>query len=373
MRTTVAIQRCFEYDPEEIEKHIAWLYKESYGPDPAGKKILLKPNILSDDEPLIATTTHPAVVEAVINYLQSRGATVLVGDSPTFDNRKFTGEKCGIRQVVDKCGATWVRFNEAAITRRVGTTEIKITALITQADLIISLSKLKNHELMILSGAIKNIFGFVPAFNKALQHVKYPDRYKFGEFFVDLEETIKPHFHIMDGIVAMEGPGPGNGYPKKVNVLLASVNPLALDIIASRILGYNPLDIPTNKIALERGILLKNVEDIIIKGADPETIVVRDFKRINKGGEAGILIKYLKKKIPVLRRLSKRPVFNSKLCIGCLKCIDICPVKILNYDYKRKNKVLVDETKCIHCYCCQEVCRERAVEIKRKVFCTFFR
>jgi uncharacterized protein (DUF362 family)/NAD-dependent dihydropyrimidine dehydrogenase PreA subunit len=368
MGSIVAVQRCFEYDPGEIEKHIAWLYTESEGPDPAGKTILLKPNILSDDEPLNATTTHPAVVEAVINYLQTRGATVLVGDSPTFDTRNFTGEKCGVRQIVSKCGATWVRFNEASVTRKVGTAEIKITALITKVDLIISLSKLKNHELMIISGAIKNIFGFVPGYNKAMQHVIYPGRYKLGEFFVDLEEAIKPDFHIMDGIVAMEGPGPGNGYPKKVNVLLSSVNPLALDIIASRILGYDPLDIPTNRIALERGILLKNIDDIIIKGTDPETIVVRDFKRIDKGGEVGILYKFFKKKIPFVRRLNKRPVFDSKLCIGCSKCIDICPVKVLHYDNNKKNRIIVEEAKCIYCYCCHEVCREGAIEIKRKVF-----
>jgi len=368
MSPTVAVRRCFEYDPAEIAKHIAWLYMESNGPDPAGKKILLKPNILSDDEVFKATTTHPVVVEAVIRYLQSRGATVFVGDSPTFDTRNFTGEKSGIRQVVKKCGATWVRFNETAISMKVGTSGIKITELVTKVDLIISLSKLKNHELMILSGAMKNIFGFVPGFNKAMQHVKYPDRYKFGEFFVNLEEAIRPHFHIMDGIIAMEGPGPGNGYPKKVNVLLASVNPLALDIIASRILGYNHLDIPTNKIALKRGILLKNIDDIIIKGTDPETIVVRDFKRIDKGGEAGIIFKYFKKKIPFIRRLNKRPVFDSKLCIGCSKCIDICPVKILRFDNKKKNKVLVNDARCIHCYCCHEVCRERAIEIRRKVF-----
>ena len=128
MSSTVAVQRCFEYNPEEIAKHIAWLYKESNGPDPAGKTILLKPNILSDDEPNKATTTHPAVVEGVIAYLQSKGATVLVGDSPTFDTRKFTGEICGIRQVVSKCDATWVRFNESAIIRKVGTSEIKITS-----------------------------------------------------------------------------------------------------------------------------------------------------------------------------------------------------------------------------------------------------
>jgi len=368
MGSIVAVRRCFEYNPEEILKHIEWLYTEGNGPDPGGKKILVKPNILSDDDPVKAITTHPDVVEAVIRYLQSRGATVFVGDSPTFDTRKFTGEKSGIRQVVDKCGATWVRFNDAAIVRKVGTTSIKITALVAKVDLIISLSKLKNHELMFFTGAMKNIFGFVPAFNKAMQHIKYPDRYKFGKFFVDLEEVIKPDFHIMDGIVALEGPGPGNGYPKKVNVLLASVNPLALDIIASRIVGYNPLEIPINKIALERGLLLKNINDIIIKGTDPDTIVVKDFKRIVTGGETGIILKYFKDKIPFLRRFDKRPLFDSKLCTSCSKCIDICPVKTLRFDNIKKNKVLVNDAKCIRCYCCHEVCRERAIEIKRKVF-----
>jgi uncharacterized protein (DUF362 family)/NAD-dependent dihydropyrimidine dehydrogenase PreA subunit len=368
VESTVAIRRCFEYNIEEVTKHVAWLYQESYGPDPLGKKVLLKPNILSDDDPVKAMTTHPVVVEAVIRYLQSRGATVFVGDSPTIDSARFTGEKSGIRQAVDKCGATWVRFNDAAITRKVGASEIKITAQVAKVDLIISLSKLKNHELMIFSGAMKNIFGFVPGFNKAIQHLNYPDRHKLGKFFVDLEETVKPHYHIIDGIVAMEGPGPGNGYPKKVNVLLASVNPLALDIIASRIVGYDPLDIPTIKIAMERGSLLSNMEDIVITGPDPDTIIVKDFKRIYKGGEAGIIFKHLKRNLPFVRRFDKKPVFNRKLCNSCSKCIDICPLKILCFDDRKQNTVLVDEARCIRCYCCTEVCREGAIEIKRKVF-----
>jgi uncharacterized protein (DUF362 family)/NAD-dependent dihydropyrimidine dehydrogenase PreA subunit len=368
MGPIVAIRRCFEYTPEEIDKHIAWLYVESQGPDPEGKKILVKPNILMDVDPVEAMTTHPVVVESVIRYLQSRGATVFVGDSPTIDNAKFTGEKCGIRQVVEKSGATWVRFNDAYITRKVGNNEIRITAHVAKVDLIISLSKLKNHELMIFSGAIKNIFGFVPGFYKAMQHVNHPDRNRFGKFFVDLEEAVKPHFHIMDGIIALEGPGPGNGYPKKVNVLLASVNPLALDIVASRIVGYDPLKIPTNRIALERGSLLRSTEDITIKGPDPDTIVVRDFKRIYKGSEAGIILKYLKRKILFLRRFDKRPLFDSTLCTGCSKCIDICPLKILCLDGKKKKTVLINDTKCIRCYCCFEVCTDRAIKIKRKVF-----
>jgi uncharacterized protein (DUF362 family)/NAD-dependent dihydropyrimidine dehydrogenase PreA subunit len=368
MDSTVAIQRCFGYDPDEILRHIAWLYIAGNGPDPAGKKVLIKPNILSDDDPATAVTTHPVVVEAVIKYLQSRGATVFVGDSPTFDTAKFTGEKSGIRQAVNNCGATWVRFNSSTVSRKAGAADIKITAVVNEVDLIISLPKLKNHELMFFTGAMKNIFGLVPAFNKVMQHIKYPDRFKLGKFLVDLEEAVHPDFHIMDGIVAMEGPGPGNGYPKNVNVLLASVNPLALDVIASRIVGYNPLDIPTNKIALERGRLLKNLDEIIIKGADPESLVVEDFKRIVTGGATDIVLKFIKNTIPFIRRFDRRPVFNSNLCTGCAKCISICPVKTLHFDKNNTNTVLLRDSECIRCYCCHEVCRERAIEIKRKVF-----
>jgi uncharacterized protein (DUF362 family)/NAD-dependent dihydropyrimidine dehydrogenase PreA subunit len=370
MKSIVAIQSCFEYDPDEVLKHIDRLYSEGNGPDPSGKKVLVKPNILSDEDPVRAVTTHPVVVEAVIRYLHSRGATVFVGDSPTFDNDKFTGKKSGIRQVVENNGATWVRFNGAAVTRKVRGSSIKITALIEEVDLIISLPKMKNHELMIFTGAVKNIFGLVPAYSKVFQHAKYPDRFSLAKFFVDLEETIKPHFHIMDGIIAMEGPGPANGYPKKVNLLLASTNPLALDIVASRIVGYDPSKIPTNKIGLERGVLLNDIDDIIIKGIDPETVSVKDFKRIITGGTSDILLKYLKKRIPVIRRFDKRPFFYSDLCISCAKCINICPYNALSFDKTRKNTVLINDPKCIRCYCCQEVCMEGAVKIERKIFST---
>lgn len=151
-------------------------------------------------------------------------------------------------------------------------------------------------------------------------------------------------------------------------MLLASVNPLALDIVACRIIGYNPEKIPVNRIALSRGRLLKSIDDIIIMGTDPETIVIADFKQIISGNGSGILFKFLKSKIPVMRRFDKRPLFSSNLCISCAKCIKICPYNALRFDSKNRNTVLIDDPKCIRCFCCHEVCMERAVEIKRKVF-----
>jgi uncharacterized protein (DUF362 family)/Pyruvate/2-oxoacid:ferredoxin oxidoreductase delta subunit len=368
MDAVVAVRQCNTYDPEELLKHIEWLYDEAEGPAPAGKKVLLKPNILSDSDPQKAITTHPAVVEAAIRFFQSRGAEVLVGDSPTFDNGKFTGEKCGIRQITEKCGAAWVRFNESSVVRQTGNSQVKVTSWIEEADILVSLPKMKNHELMYFTGAMKNIFGFVPDMNKALQHVKYPNRESLAEFFVFLEEAIRPHFHIMDGIIAMEGPGPANGYPKNVNLLLASANPLALDIVASGALGYDPVNIPVNRVALRHGKLLKSPSDIIVKGADPMLIKVEDFRRIKTGRVNGIIIRYLKNKAPLLRKLDKRPIFLSGTCISCEKCINICPVSALTFEKDVKNTVLIADRKCIRCYCCHEVCPEAAIEIRRKIF-----
>lgn len=366
MDSVVAIRKCSEYNLEEVQGHIKWLYEEATGPDPSGKKVLVKPNIISDVSPDKAVSTHPVVVEAVIRYLQSRGATILVGDSPTFDNRLFTGKLSGIRQVTENCGAHWVRFNKSSIKKTVGSGLLEITDLVDEVDLIISLPKMKNHELMIFTGAIKNIFGLVPGFTKVFQHLKFKDKYGLAGFLLDLEEVLRPQFHIMDGIVAMEGPGPGNGFPKKAGILLASSNPLALDIAASTIAGYDPMSVPTNKIALERKKLLRKVDDIIYKGPEPESLIIRDFKRITTGGEAGIIFKNFRSKLPLFLRLDRRPVFNSDLCISCLKCVKVCPVKALKLHEKKKNTIIINDKICIQCYCCQEVCLDRAIEIRRK-------
>jgi ferredoxin len=248
----------------------------------------------------------------------------------------------------------------------VGSAPVKVAHIINEVDFIINLPKLKTHELMLFTGAIKNIFGLIPSINKVLFHTKFPDRNKLAGFFVDLEEAVKPQFHILDGIVSMEGPGPGNGFPKKTGILMASVNPLALDITACTIIGYDPMVIPTNRIAMERGKLLRNSDEIVYRGVNPETLLIKNFRKISGGGGAGIVMRYLKKKISFLRRFDKIPVFDPGLCTSCMKCVNVCPVEALTADKTKKNTILLDNKVCIRCYCCHELCRDRAIEIKRR-------
>ena len=106
--------------------------------------------------------------------------------------------------------------------------KIRVAAITDEVDLIISLPKFKNHELVYFTGAIKNTLGLVPGFSKGKQHALHQDRSKFGEFLVDLNEAVTPDYFLMDGIMGMEGPGPGRGFPVEIGLLFGSTNPLVL-------------------------------------------------------------------------------------------------------------------------------------------------
>jgi uncharacterized protein (DUF362 family)/Pyruvate/2-oxoacid:ferredoxin oxidoreductase delta subunit len=369
MNSKVSVRSCEIYDLHEVYDLISDIYKNTEGPDVKGKLVLLKPNILSDLDPSRSVSTHPVVVEAMIRLMQSKGATVLVGDSPAVHRKGFRPDKSGIAKVCDTTGAEWVDFTVNPSEAKVGRRNIKIAAIVNQVDLIISLPKLKNHELMYFTGAIKNTLGLVPGFNKAMQHGIYRDRNGFGEFLVDLIEAVTPDYFLMDGIIGMEGPGPGSkGIPVSTNVLIGSVNPLALDMTASRIAGYNPMVIPTSKTAFFRKRWLSSEDEIVYDGPDINSLVKHDFKRIPISGNSTAGLRFILGRTKLGRRLERRPVFLHDECTGCRKCVDICPSDaIVQHPSNNKHIVLTDE-KCIRCFCCAEACNDKAVDVKVRLF-----
>ncbi len=368
MNTKVAVRNCKEYDVNQVIYLISDIYKKTEGPDVQGKRVLLKPNILSDDNPAKCISTHPVVVEAMIRFMQSAGATVLVGDSPAVHTQKFRGEKSGIFKVCEATGAEWVDFMLNPIEKKLRKGKIRVASVVDQVDLIISLPKFKTHELVYFTGAIKNSLGFVPGFTKAKQHALHQDRNKFGEFLVDLSEAVTPDYFLMDGIIGMEGPGPARGLPIGIGLLLGSTNPLALDMIASKIAGYDPMVIPTSRIAFFRKNWLKPEEEINYDGPEISKIIRKDFKRVPVSNSNNIALQFVMKRIKFLKKLERRPVFIHENCTGCQKCVNICPVQAIQPLPAKKTYILLTDRKCIRCFCCSEVCADNAVEIRRKVF-----
>ena len=186
MNNKISVRKCEEYDLDKIYELISDIYEKTEGPDVNGKRVLVKPNILTDDDPAKCISTHPVVVEAMVRFLQAKGATVLIGDSPAVHTSKFRGEKSGIYKVCETTGAEWIDFMSDPVEISLNKGKIRIAAIAKQVDLIISLPKFKNHELVYFTGAIKNTLGLVPGFSKAKQHALHQDRSRFGEFLVDL-------------------------------------------------------------------------------------------------------------------------------------------------------------------------------------------
>jgi uncharacterized protein (DUF362 family)/Pyruvate/2-oxoacid:ferredoxin oxidoreductase delta subunit len=368
MNNRISVRKCNNYDLHEIYNLISDIYSSTGGPDPKGKRVLLKPNILLDQDPARCVTTHPVVVEAMIRFLQTNGATVTVGDSPSVHTKGFLPEKSGIMDVCKRTGVEWVDFREKWCELKLRKTSIRIASAAVESDLIISLPKFKNHELVYITGAIKNTLGLVPGFVKGKQHALYQSRNSFGEFLVDLNEAILPHYFFMDGIMGMDGPGPGQGMPKKAGLLIGSTNPLILDITAARISGYDPMLIPTNKTAFFRKVWMKDENDIAYDGPEISQIRVNSWVKIPVASNTNISMQFVIKRIKPLRKLERRPVFIHESCTGCLKCVKICPVNAIKPHQVKENWIVLNDSKCIRCYCCAEVCTDKAVKIRRKVF-----
>ena len=354
--TKVAIAKCENYELNEVKKAINILIRNTDFPEVKGKKILLKPNVLSDAEPDKAITTNPVVLKAIIQILKEKEVKeILVGDSPANHHKNFKPTGCGLYQVCEEENVEWIDFTISPIKKKLDIVNqnIYMCKIIDEVDMVFSLSKFKTHTLMLTTGSVKNIFGLVPNLRKSQQHVLHPSRGSFAKMICGLFKEAKVTYTIMDAIVGMEGAGPGNGDPIKVNKLIGSNNALAVDIAQATMMGYDPMDIPIISCGLENRITsLTSIDDIEYPLYNANSLIMKDYNRI--GGYVS------NNEIDNEYMLRPTPIFNPDKCIKCMKCVNICPAKAL----VMKDKIIIDVDKCIRCYCCHEVCPVDAIDVK---------
>ncbi|MDY7028979.1 MAG: DUF362 domain-containing protein [Spirochaetota bacterium] len=371
MKQIVAVQQCVSYDPERLIGALRTAVGLAGGFDVADKRVLLKPNILRDAPVNKAVTTHPEFVRAAIRLCRELGAAeIMVGDSPGVHLANFRGTSCGIHQVVEEEGAVWVDFSgpkyRVPVPEPYLEKEFILTGALQEVDAVISLPKLKTHQLMGYTGAMKNLFGLLPGYAKAAFHVKYPGRDDIGRMIVDLVSAVKPHYALMDGIVGMEGPGPGNGYPRSVGLVAVSSSLLALDMIAAEFIGYRWNDIPSNRFGAERLDGIGSPDDIEVRGAALEELRPKNFQRIEEN-RPGVLLRILLRFSFIRRieiRMRPRPVFDHDKCILCGECVAICASRALAFEGSGEDRrVVIQYKQCIRCYCCHEVCPADAISI----------
>ena len=374
----VVLIRCESYDYPAVLAAVKRGIDILGGPDIFAKSsetILLKPNMLAADVPEKSTTTHPAVFKAVAEVFAATGAHLTCGDSPAFGSTIGTAAKCGIAQAAKEAGVELKDFKdrcEKLFPGGIQNKKFTLAQAVVDSDGVISLPKLKTHGFAKTTGAIKNQFGCIPGLLKGEFHVKLPDVFEFAKMLVDLDMCVKPRLYVMDGIYAMEGNGPRGGVTRKMNVLLFSADPVALDATVCRMIDVDPLLVPTIMFGIEakRGTADSNA--ITLLGDPFESFVQSSFivnrEKIKPFKASGKwrLLKNL---------LLPKPVINKKLCIRCGVCIQMCPAQPKAVNWKNNDTSLPPVhtySRCIRCYCCQELCPEKAITIRtpllRKLF-----
>ena len=368
----VCITSCGSYEYLQILSSVATLLEPLGGMAAFvknGDRVLLKPNMLAGKIPERAVTTHPMIVRVVAEMVQEAGGKVLIGDSPGIGNFRSVAGKSGIAAAAKESESELVEFDEVLEIHGTGTfRRISIAKAYWQADKIINLPKLKTHEMMTMTCAVKNLFGAVVGAEKASWHFKAgTSREQFARLLLEIYLLKKPVLNIVDGVVAMEGNGPGGGDPIDLGVLIAGINPVAVDVVAGKLAGIPQDLLYVEREAVSMGLPGSRLDEILIYGTSIEKASSKHF-RLPVGldvqfGLPGFLKKMLKKHI------TSFPLASKKKCVLCGICRDACPPAAITI---RNSALSVDNARCIRCWCCRELCPHDAMEVRRGVLLRLF-
>ena len=331
---------------------------------PAGAKVIIKPNFLLAAGPEKGITTHPNIVRYVAEFIIGKGCSPIISDSPPIGSFEKILAKGGYVKALSGLDVVFRPFREPAqidIGEPFGVIEIAKDAL--EADVVINLAKLKTHPQMKLTLGVKNIFGCVIGLKKPEWHFRMgTDREMFARLVVQIYKAVSPAMTIIDGILALEGQGPGkSGTPRELNLLAGSQDAIAADIAISTVLGLEPQDLLTIQAA---GMLQLVPKDIHVHG---EFNILSDFKFLEIGSLAigpQILQGFMR------RYVLQKPVSDNQKCNLCGGCWRCCPAKAINHHIKG---VRFKYDTCIRCFCCLEICPYGAINIREPLLGRLFR
>ncbi len=373
----VAVLRQTEYDRAQI---LARLNEQAgaiglLADEFAGKRVVIKPNLVAPTKPDGAATTHPVFLSAVVDFLRAHGATeLLLAESPggiySESALKLNYKTCGITEAASACNLPLnydTTFGTVHASHAQACRVFSVITPIRKADVIIDLCRLKSHSLTKMSGAVKNFFGVIPGIQKFEMHSAYPALPVFSEMIVDLAEMLTETHEVLaicDAIVGMEGNGPTGGTPKEIGAMLMSRSPFCLDLAAESLVGFDGT-VSITEAAKARGLCPPSLDELDIRGVSPREIAVRDFTEPDATRKTflGSLSTMFGGRLADF--FAPRPVV-TKRCVGCGVCAESCPRKIIDITQKKnKKRASIRHKECIRCFCCQELCPFHAIDIKK--------
>ena len=252
-----------------------------------GRRILLKPNLVEPHLGAGHINTHPLVIRGAAEaFLRAGVSKVLVAEGPGHSRDSLLMlEESGLGEVLREDRISFVDLNYVAgytvenTGRRTRLRALTLPVTLRDVDWVVSVAKMKTHHWAGVTLSMKNLFGVMPGiyygWPKNLFHWEGIDK-----SILDINETLKPQFAIVDGVVGMEGDGPIMGTPKQAGVLVMGRNLTAVDATCSRIMGIDPHKVSYLEAASER---LGPIREPRIRQRGEPIITVRtDFSLVEK-------------------------------------------------------------------------------------------
>jgi len=238
-----------------------------------GKRIVLKPNLVEYHKDKVINT-DPRFVDAVIRLFQEEGAAeVIVAEGPGhWRNVQFLVNESGLGDVLRKRNVRFVDINHDEpikmlnLGRTTGLEFLYLSQTVLNADVFVSLPKLKTHHWAGATLSLKNLFGTLPGICYGWPKNELHWR-GIHNSIVDIACTHTPHLAIVDGIIGMEGDGPLNGTAKPCGAIIMGNDLVAVDATCCRLMQLPPERVPTIVLATEKRLGHMSEQKIVQLGA----------------------------------------------------------------------------------------------------------
>jgi uncharacterized protein (DUF362 family) len=272
-------------------------------------RIVLKPNLVAESPDF---TTKPVVIRTLAQLMKGAGKDVTVAEgsaaangfnvmgSETFRTRnrdildrmqQFVFDRLGYTELAKSMGIPLVNLHsgelvELPVPGGHAFHTITLHRVLAETDMVCSVPMMKTHVLATVTLGMKNLIGLYPGtIYHSVRSWVHDYAFKAGSpgiafEIVDMVKANKLGLVVVDGSMGMEGDGPSQGRLVKMGVIVAGTNPLATDMIAARIMGFENYEVPTFLIAQKSGMTPRSINDIEVRG-EKIASVERKFMKPN--------------------------------------------------------------------------------------------
>lgn len=223
-----------------------------------GKRVLIKPNLVEPTRDAPHVTTHPAMIVATAEVFRGWGATVACGEGPGHvRDTEMALTESGVGEMLAAAKIPFFDLNYEDVGwvknrgRACSLAGFYFPKPIVEADMVVSLPKMKTHHWVGVTGAMKNLYGVIPGIKygwpkNVLHHNGIP------QTVFDINASLPKTIAIVDGIDCMEGDGPIMGSRKAMGLVLVGLSPAAVDATMCRLMQLDPLEISYLQLAAGR-------------------------------------------------------------------------------------------------------------------------